>query len=165
MSSSSTYKVVEPHPQAATPYIHTSRGGAGNVAKADSVTSGPDATGPASRHPALRNSRRSVFISGRGGAGNLHSNSERAIFSFDEELEAQMRQMQDLAPVCYVGRGGAGNKAFVHRAIQRAEASDTDSVRSDSSSDSDAGPINRKFKWGWGKVVGISGSVTGSASC
>lgn len=72
-----------------------------------------------------------------------------------------MRQMQDLAPVCYVGRGGAGNKAFVHRAIQRAEASDTDSVKSDSSSDSDAGPINHKLKWGWGKVVCISSPMIG----
>lgn len=163
-SASSSYKVVEPHPRAPTTYIHTSRGGAGNIVKADPITKGPDATGPASRHPTLRNPNRSVFTSGRGGAGNLHSNSERAIFSFDEELEAQMRQMQDLAPVCYVGRGGAGNKAFVNPVARLLETSDSESVRSDRSdlsTDSGVAVINRKFKWSWGRVVSIGAPMAG----
>ena len=36
----------------------------------------------------------------------MHQASERAIFSFDEELE---RQKTGSAPVFHVGRGGAGN--------------------------------------------------------
>lgn len=156
-SSSSIYKLVEPHPQATTPYIHTARGGAGNVASATSTTNGSNATGPASRHPSLSTPRRTVFTSGRGGAGNLHTQSERAIFSFDEELEREMRQTQDLAPVCYVGRGGAGNKFYVDQAIHRVEPADSDSAVSTSSSECDTAPdtLNRKLKKGWGKVVGF----------
>ena len=157
MPLSSLYNLVEPHPNVTTPYIHTARGGAGNVVNTASTTQGFNASGPASRHPSLFNPRRSVFTSGRGGAGNIHSNSERAIFSFDEELEREMRQTQDLAPVCYVGRGGAGNKFYVDRAIRRSDASDSDSALSTASSECDSGPdtLNRKFKKGWGKVVGI----------
>ncbi|KAF7508413.1 hypothetical protein GJ744_009266 [Endocarpon pusillum] len=156
-SSSSIYKLVEPHPQATTPYIHTARGGAGNVASAKSTTDGSNATGPASRHPSLSTPRRTVFTSGRGGAGNLHTQSDRAIFSFDEELEREMRQTQDLAPVCYVGRGGAGNKFYVDQAIQRVEAADSDSAVSTSSSECDTAPdtLNRKLKKGWGKVIAL----------
>jgi Protein of unknown function (DUF3602) len=160
MSPSSLYDLVEPHPQATTPYVHTARGGAGNVASASSTTNGQNASGPASRHPSLFNPRRSFFTSGRGGAGNLHHASERTIFSFDEELEREMRQTQDLAPICYVGRGGAGNKAFTNGSIRSVLSSDTDSVRSDlststSGSESGGDALNRKIRKGWGKVVGI----------
>lgn len=157
MSPPSQYALVEPHPQPTTAYIHTARGGAGNVASASATTSGPNASGPASRHPSLFNPRRSFYTSGRGGAGNLHSNSERTIFSFDEELERELRQTQDLAPVCYVGRGGAGNKAYTNPSIRNCDALDTDSLRSNFSSSSESGgdALNRKLKKGWGKVVGI----------
>lgn len=127
------------------------------MADTSSITDGSNAMGPASRHPCLRNSRRSVYTSGRGGAGNLHSNSERAIFSFDEELEREMRQTQDLAPVCYIGRGGAGNRFYAGRSIRRSQSSDSESVKSSSSSESCAGSggdgLNRKLKKGWEKVV------------
>lgn len=158
--SKSPYKVVEPHPQVSTPFIHTARGGAGNVVEAKSTTQGPDATGPASRHPTLNSRKRTVYTSGRGGAGNLHHISERAIFSFDEELEQQMKQMQDLAPVCHVGRGGAGNRAKVNLPLhpfQPGLESDTESTKSGdstASTDTQSGidTINKKLRRSWGKM-------------
>lgn len=153
MSVRSLYNLVEPHPQATTPYIHSARGGAGNVANASSTTNGCNASGPASRHPHLSTPRRSVFSSGRGGAGNLHSCSERTIFSFDEELEREMRQTENMAPVCYVGRGGSGNKAYLNASSRSGESSDSDSCRSTNSSLSGGDALNRKLKKGWGKMV------------
>lgn len=155
--SISSYQVVEPHPHATTPYVHTARGGAGNVANTSAITDGSNATGPASRHPSLRNARRSVYISGRGGAGNLHRDSEQAIFSFDEELKMQMQQTENLAPVCYIGRGGAGNRIYAGPPIQTSQSSDAESVESSSSSDSgcESGgdALNRMLKKGWEKVI------------
>lgn len=74
-----------------------------------------------------------------------------------------MRQTQDLAPVCYVGRGGAGNKFFVNQAIRRSEASDAASVNSSSSTESQSGPdaLNRKLRKSWGKMVGMGHHVIG----
>ncbi len=163
MSPSSSYDLVEPHPHTATPNVHTARSGAGNLANTSSTTEGSNASGPASRHPALFKHGQLHFTSVRGGAGNLHHSSERAIFSFDEELEREMRQMQDLAPVCYVGRGGAGNRLHIDSLICHADASDTDSINSTSSTESESGPdaLNRKLKKGWGKVVGIGHHVLG----
>jgi Protein of unknown function (DUF3602) len=158
MPVSSLYQLVEPHPQVVTPYIHTARGGAGNIASASSTTDGSNARGPASCQPCLKKSKRSIFTSGRGGLGNIHSNSERAIFSFDEELERDMRQTQDLAPVCYVGRGGAGNKVYLDPWARRKPSlsSDTDSIDSTSTTSSESGAVafNRTLKKGWGRVVG-----------
>jgi len=39
----------------------------------------------------------------------MHRERERAIFSFDEELERQRRMTEHQAPIYHVGRGGAGN--------------------------------------------------------
>jgi Protein of unknown function (DUF3602) len=102
-----------------------------------------------------------MFTSGRGGAGNLHSNSERTIFSFDEELERQMRQEQDLAPVCHVGRGGAGNMVYIDGSSRRRPSSDTDSAKSNTSNESGADAFNRKLKKGWGKMVGVGNYMIG----
>ena len=80
-----------------------------------SVTRGSDASGPASQFSSLSSHSPSLksrtFLTGRGGAGNIqhHPPSERAIFSFDEELERQLSQERHAAPVYHVGRGGAGN--------------------------------------------------------
>ncbi|KAF2673395.1 hypothetical protein BT63DRAFT_154866 [Microthyrium microscopicum] len=109
---SSTYRITEPHPSVPTThYIHSGRGGAGNISHIDpkGVTSAQDATGPASRTK-LNSQHANHYISGRGGAGNIHTN-ERPIFSFDEELDRQRRMMEHQAPVYHVGRGGAGNYA------------------------------------------------------
>ena len=79
-----------------------------------------------------------------------------------------MRQTQDLAPVYYVGRGGAGNKAFINPAARLLETSDSESVRSDRSdlsTDSGVSAINRKFKWSWGRVVSNGGPIADWMCC
>ncbi|KAJ9624970.1 hypothetical protein H2203_004921 [Taxawa tesnikishii (nom. ined.)] len=118
MERRSSYQVTEPHPSVPrSSYIHAGRGGAGNYKRYNSseLTKGPEATGPASLailSPPPTGSR-TMFTSGRGGAGNTfkRSESQRAIFSFDEELEREqrMRENQSKAPVYHIGRGGAGN--------------------------------------------------------
>jgi len=129
-----TYSVIEPHPQVSSSYIHAGRGGAGNfhhVQKKDSITYGADATGPASRTKLSHSTPSPYFMSGRGGAGNLHREKERAIFSFDEELEEQTRKMEQGAPVYHIGRGGAGNAINENvRKYSSGSTSSEDSVRS-----------------------------------
>lgn len=154
-SASRNYSVVEPHPHATTPYVHTSRGGAGNVIKTNS-TSKYGSTSTSASHPSISSSNPpKTFISGRGGAGNIYHNSERAIFSFDEELERQMRQQDAMAPVYHVGRGGAGNMSYVDASMRR-KNSETASARSTSSNESGADiatrSIRRTLGNGWAKV-------------
>ena len=106
----SHYSVTEPHPTVKK-YVHSGRGGAGNTFRAPKTSEGSTARGPASVLEAGLPASSSKFSSGRGGAGNIHHSSERAIFSFDEELERQNtreRKMKEGA-VWHVGRGGAGN--------------------------------------------------------
>ncbi|KAI9849088.1 MAG: hypothetical protein M1837_005318 [Sclerophora amabilis] len=114
-----SYRVTEPHPSVPTTrYIHTGRGGAGNFTQVAprSITPSRTASGPASRIPLGSSSSKSgKFIAGRGGAGNVHLASERAIFSFDEELAQQQLREERRAPVFHVGRGGAGNVAADER--------------------------------------------------
>lgn len=108
------YHIAEPHPSVPTThYMHTGRGGAGNISYVDpsAVTKGPDASGPASQSTLTTGSTSSAYHAGRGGLGNIHPGADRAIFSFDEELERQRRLMEHQAPVFHVGRGGAGNLA------------------------------------------------------
>lgn len=104
------YSVIEPHPTAST-YLYSGRGGAGNTFKAPKTTSGSTAQGPASLFQNGLPQSSSKFSSGRGGAGNIHPHSERAIFSFDEELERQTTRQRkiDEGATYHVGRGGAGN--------------------------------------------------------
>ncbi|KAI9671958.1 MAG: hypothetical protein M1817_002311 [Caeruleum heppii] len=116
-----TYHLVEPSPiHPSTPYAFHGRGGAGNIHRAP-VSSGQNAsshshpTSTASRTATTTSSKLSShppptsFPTGRGGAGNFAHTSERAIFSFDEELEKQRLWDQHVAPIYHVGRGGAGN--------------------------------------------------------
>lgn len=128
---SSAYHITEPHPSVpASHYIHSGRGGAGNISHIDpkAVTAGKDATGPPSR-TALDGARASnsshYYATGRGGAGNIHHAGERPIFSFDEELERQQRMMEHQTPVYHVGRGGAGN--FASEGMQRRSSNTSDS--------------------------------------
>ncbi|KAF2439643.1 hypothetical protein P171DRAFT_370209 [Karstenula rhodostoma CBS 690.94] len=103
------YHIAEPHPSASSSAYY-GRGGAGNVTRIPkNVTPGPDASGPASRIKLSSSSSKAIFTSGRGGAGNIHREKERAMFSFDEELAAQERLREHAAPVYHIGRGGAGN--------------------------------------------------------
>jgi GTPase involved in cell partitioning and DNA repair len=96
----------------------------------------------------------SVFTSGRGGAGNVHHPSERAIFSFDEELERELRREKDMAPVFHVGRGGAGNMIFSDH--DNYSLSRKQSASTTSSTESAADWAKEKARKGWGKLRGIA---------
>ena len=163
---SSRYSIVEPHPSTtSSSYIATGRGGAGNIKRAPpSVTRGSDAYGPASLCSSLNSpsSGKRVFMSGRGGAGNAHHPSERAIFSFDEELASQMARERSAAPVYHVGRGGAGNvygkEMRDERSVTRKASNDSDSQKSDSSvrsAESGADVATRGLLKGWKKITGV----------
>jgi hypothetical protein len=106
----SQYQITEPHPTAQN-YIHSGRGGVGNTFKAPATTNGINARGPASLFETGLPQTSGRFSSGRGGAGNIRESSEKAIFSFDEELERQTTRDQKIkeGAVWHVGRGGAGN--------------------------------------------------------
>ena len=115
---------------------------------------------------------------GRGGLGNVHAyseGSERAIFSFDEELERQLRREREVAPVYHVGRGGAGNLSMAKPGATRVyldgsvaekrRDSTASSAKSNSSAESGADAMERKLKHGlkksWGKVIGVGSYMTG----
>lgn len=162
-TSSRSYSVVEPHPSAKPrAYLASGRGGAGNYSMAPTnLTAGPDARGPPSRAhlgsvSSISSSRSASFYSGRGGAGNVHPSNERAIFSFDEELERQLSQDRKAAPVYHVGRGGAGNITGVNaypkssrRSGSESEGDDRRSEKSVGSVDSGADVATRAMrKWG-----------------
>ncbi|KAL4733086.1 hypothetical protein BDV11DRAFT_200748 [Aspergillus similis] len=158
------YRVVEPHPSvphSGRPALHTARGGAGNVInlKNTKTTDSRTATGPASL-TRLDSHVPSTFTSGRGGAGNVHRSSERAIFSFDEELEREMRRA---APVYHVGRGGAGNmihRENDHESVLSRKFSSTSntSAKSNLSSTSDRARemARRGLEKGWEKIKGMA---------
>lgn len=116
-----------------------------------------------------------TFTTGRGGAGNVHPSSERAIFSFDEELERQLSQERHAAPVYHVGRGGAGNVSSSSSsssgssasqkhnvgsisgwASQRRRSTDRESFASSGSTSSESGAdyVNRNLKKGFKKMLG-----------
>lgn len=134
---SRNYSVTEPHPSVPKSggYIYGGRGGAGNYKryKAEDLTSGPTATGPASRVSLPQPFKRQTAIpSGRGGAGNMVKpyDAEERVFSFDEEL---VRQRQNSTPIYHIGRGGAAN--WVDESRER-KSSRTESVSSDDSASS-----------------------------
>ena len=169
-TSSKRYSIVEPHPSVpSSHYLTTGRGGAGNVTRAPTiVTAGSDASGPAARTSLCSVAApRKTFTAGRGGAGNVYPSSERAIFSFDEELEAQLAQERHAAPVYHVGRGGAGNKTSSSSsnnnrvwidgstgAAGRRRSSDQ-SFASTSSAESGADAFNRNIKKSIKKMMGV----------
>lgn len=111
-------------------YYHAGRGGAGNYRRLNSsfLSSPPETTIPAST------STSKVFFGGRGGVGNIKPKTERAMFSFDEELERDRLFHQHHAPVYSIGRGGAGNVAPVPRNSMAISASPESSPRSSTSS-------------------------------
>ncbi|KKY27318.1 hypothetical protein UCRPC4_g01118 [Phaeomoniella chlamydospora] len=155
------YSVVEPHPTPSTSYLPTGRGGAGNIVKSSNISNGKNAVGPASRVPLTQRRPSNTFISGRGGLGNVHPASERAIFSFDEELERQLKFERDLAPVYHTGRGGSGNSVVVDtvgRQSGERRPSEAASVRSTGSAESGADAMNRNVRRGlekgWTKITG-----------
>ena len=154
--SSGNYSIIEPHPRATKPYIHTSRGGAGNVVTSTSATKWDRSSSTASRASLASTAQPNPFTLGRGGAGNVHHNSERTIFSFDEELQREMRQKEAMAPVYHVGRGGAGNVSHLPDSSSMRKNSETASTRSTSSAESGADTatraIRKNLSIGWHKV-------------
>lgn len=151
---SRSYSVTEPHPSIpkSGAYIMGGRGGAGNYKryKAEDLTSGPSATGPASRVSLPQPfKRQSAVPAGRGGAGNMvrpQENEER-VFSFDEEL---VRQRESSTPIYHIGRGGAAN--WVDESIRPSASTrqgSSGSVSSDDSATSKVrsalGKVSRKF--------------------
>lgn len=139
---SRNYSVTEPHPTVPKTggYIGGGRGGAGNYKHYQStdLTTGPNATGPASR-VTLSKPQRRIIPAGRGGAGNMFNEAEESIFQFDEEMLAR-RERQ--APVYHIGRGGAAN--WVDESKPRNPRKDsTSSASSQMSSDSAVSAVRR----------------------
>lgn len=137
-SMSRNLSVIEPHPTVPKSggYIYGGRGGAGNYRryKGDEITSGPTASGPASRINLAKSFKRQpVQTIGRGGAGNMFKppDAEERVFQFDEEMKR--REVQ--SPVYHIGRGGAGNWA-VERQEQQTRGERVNSTASDESSSS-----------------------------
>jgi len=146
----SQYQITEPHPSVpSSHYIHAGRGGAGNYAYVDpkQATSATEAQGPASRIKLSQPSSSNYYLAGRGGAGNIHLQRERAIFSFDEELERQRKMMEHQAPIYHIGRGGAGNAIDDMKSSRRSGSGS--SVMSDDSQHSKIGAA-------WDKVRRLS---------
>jgi len=129
---SRNYSITEPHPSVpSSQYAGFGRGGAGNIAKVNpkNSTNGATASGPAAATTLRAPAANSVFMSGRGGAGNAHFEKERAIFSFDEELARQQKMMDHQSPYYHVGRGGAGNLVDEY-AKRRSSAGSSESTAS-----------------------------------
>jgi hypothetical protein len=145
-----SFHITEPHPSVGGSYIYSGRGGAGNVTriKATDLTSGPTASGPASRVKLTPPPSSAYFASGRGGAGNMHREKERAMFSFDEELQQQERLRAQQAPVYHVGRGGAGN--LVDEMKPRSQRQNSASSASSNGSDKDG--VRRSIETTWHRL-------------
>lgn len=152
---SRSYSVTEPHPSIpkSGAYIMGGRGGAGNYKryKAEDLTPGPNATGPASRVSLSQPFKgHTAVIAGRGGVGNIvrSQDTEERVFSFDEEL---VRQRQNSTPVYHIGRGGAANWAVDEdaRPSTSSRQGSSGSISSDGSSTSKVrgalGKVTRKF--------------------
>ncbi|TGZ78862.1 hypothetical protein EX30DRAFT_128780 [Ascodesmis nigricans] len=93
--------ITEGAPTTTTRVFHCGRGGAGNYHSVPKNLPAPPTTIPSAP--------RANFYAGRGGAGNARNATERAAFSFDEEIERDRIFHEHHASVYSVGRGGAGN--------------------------------------------------------
>ncbi|KAK5164772.1 uncharacterized protein LTR77_009435 [Saxophila tyrrhenica] len=149
--------LVEPHPSVPSTggYVHAGRGGAGNYKhyQPSTLTSGPSATGPASRISLSKpfSKRPSApHPTGRGGAGNMFKPSstgpgeEERVFQFDEEM-VRRREGQGVAPVYHIGRGGAANVVKEERPGRTERVGSTASVLSSSSEGSGGGKKEGAF--------------------
>jgi len=111
------FKLADPIPSA--PMYHTGRGGAGNYRRLPTPLPAPTNSNALSQIPTNSSTRSNVFFSSRGGAGNVHPTSERAVFSFDEELAREQMIREHQPPVFSIGRGGSGNMVHSERAATR----------------------------------------------
>jgi hypothetical protein len=153
-----SYHITEPHPSVpqASTTVYYGRGGAGNRTRIShtAITAGPTASGPASRIQLTPPPSNALFTSGRGGAGNVHREKERAMFSFDEELAQQERLREHAAPVYHIGRGGAGNftsESSEERRTKIGRTNSNSSTASASSTESAQG-VRRSIEGAWNKV-------------
>ena len=142
-SNMSSFYAFEPrHPTSYSkrPAMHSSRNGAGSVAPRDKATSFGQSTGPPTSTAGLRhNDPREPRLPGRGGIGDVYcSSSEWAIFSFDEELERQLKREKEAAPIFHVGRGSAGDAVHPGEYRSTRKRSETSSTRSNSSAGSES---------------------------
>ncbi|KAF2832502.1 hypothetical protein CC86DRAFT_366282 [Ophiobolus disseminans] len=146
-----SFHITEPHPSVRSSYVYSGRGGAGNVTRVSpsTLTNGATATGPASRVKLTPPPSTAYFASGRGGAGNMHREKERAMFSFDEELQQQERLRSQQAPVYHVGRGGAGN--LVDEMKPRSQRQNSSGSMSSVESEKDG--VRRSMESAWQKVT------------
>ncbi|KAL8713858.1 MAG: hypothetical protein Q9220_002003 [cf. Caloplaca sp. 1 TL-2023] len=139
-------RLSEPHPTTtASTRLPTGRGGAGNFTRPPPPSSLPSTTTsvqPSSSSTFSTSSQHNKFITGRGGAGNMHTaSSERPMFKFDEELERERRHAE-VVPVYHVGRGGMGN-LINESAMSRRD--------SDASQRSTASKEGIRSSWEWVK--------------
>ncbi|KAI9763511.1 MAG: hypothetical protein M1840_000464 [Geoglossum simile] len=156
------------HPAGSLPSIHPAilirggRGGAGNYRLVEpppaqtlvsSAASSSDRSCSTFSKSSFRSSSSGMFATGRGGAGNMHFASERAMFRFDEELAQERRRYQAPAPIYHIGRGGAANFVVPPRREDlnaRGSIDSRDSARDVSSEDSFVGS-----RWAiWSKLRG-----------
>jgi len=144
-----SFHITEPHPTVGSAYIYSGRGGAGNAMriKPNQVSNGATASGPASRAKLTPPPNNVVYATGRGGAGNM-KRSERAMFSFDEELQQQERLRSQQAPVYHIGRGGAGN--LVDEMKPRSQRQN--SASSNSSVESEKDGVRRSVDAAWKRL-------------
>ncbi|EFQ90267.1 hypothetical protein PTT_13130 [Pyrenophora teres f. teres 0-1] len=132
------FHISEPHPSASA-YMYSGQ-----------ITPGPTATGPASRTKLPPPPTNAFYATGRGGAGNM-KRSERAIFSFDEELQQQERLRTQQAPVYHIGRGGAGN--LVDEMKPRSQRlNSASSTTSASSVESEKDGVRRSVEHAWQRL-------------
>jgi len=147
--------VVEPHPSVVKSgaYIGSGIGGAGNIRRYDStaLSSGPDATGPASALASIsRPSQKRVVASGRGGAGNMFRPTEEpSIFQFDEEL---VKRRESAAPMYHIGRGGAANYVVDDGKPRTQRMGSSDSSASINSDRSAGSSVRRSMEGAFGRL-------------
>jgi hypothetical protein len=151
------YIITESSPSTTT-YMRSGRGGMGNtfraapttVRSAVSSSSQPAIVSqPSSSSSSSASSRR--FFSGIGGAGNVHSASERPALSLDDDF--RRAAARDAAPVGYTGIGGWGN---VYRRKQSDASDSSASTAVDDDVSSETSSMTTKSKmWARAAVAGI----------
>ena len=106
------YTMTTPSP-VTTAYVHSGRGGAGNIRTSSKKSAGASAAAAAaataggaglssSQAPTTRR-----FFSGIGGAGNTHAARDRPVLSLEDEF--RRATAREVAPTGHCGIGGAGN--------------------------------------------------------
>lgn len=80
----------------------------------------------------------------------MRREQERAMFSFDEELQQQERLRAQQAPVYHVGRGGAGN--LVDEMSTKPRSQRQNSASSTSSVEEEKDGVRRSVESAWRRL-------------